>query len=74
MAIAPKPDIRPHNANFSSGPCAKRPGWSIDALSGALVGRSHRAADGKKRLQAVIERSHLTCVIPYQPGTTSRSG
>ena len=44
MAIAAKPDMRPANPNFSSGPCAKRPGFTLDALSGALLGRSHRAA------------------------------
>jgi len=59
-----KPSARPVRPEFSSGPCAKRPGWSIDALSGALVGRSHRAADGKKRLQAVIERSHALLGMP----------
>ena len=38
MAIAPKPDMRPANPNFSSGPCAKRPGFTLDALSGAMLG------------------------------------
>src|SRR5215472_16478867 len=57
MAIAPKPDIRPRNANFSSGPCAKRPGFTLDALSGAMLGRSHRASVPKARLAEVIERS-----------------
>ena len=51
MAIAPKPDMRPANPNFSSGPCAKRPGFTLDALSGAVLGRSHRAsgAEGAAR-------------------------
>jgi phosphoserine aminotransferase len=57
MAITPKPDIRPANANFSSGPCAKRPGFTLDALSAALLGRSHRAREPKARLACVIERS-----------------
>jgi len=39
----PRPTRRPANACFSSGPCAKRPGWSLAALEGALLGRSHRA-------------------------------
>ena len=38
MAIAPKPDMRPGNPNFSSGPCAKRPGFALDALSGPMLG------------------------------------
>src|ERR1700752_5242381 len=64
MAIAPKPDIRPRNANFSSGPCAKRPGFSLDALSGALLGRSHRAGGPKARLAEVIERSRAILHMP----------
>ena len=52
-----KPNIRPDNPNFSSGPCTKRPGWSLAALDDALLGRSHRAAPGKAKLNAVIERS-----------------
>ncbi len=50
MAITPKPDQRPANPNFSSGPCAKRPGFTLDALSGAMLGRSHRAGEPKARL------------------------
>jgi phosphoserine aminotransferase len=64
MAIAPKPDIRPHNANFSSGPCAKRPGFTLDALSGAMLGRSHRAKEPKARLAEVIARSHAMLGMP----------
>ena len=52
-----KPDIRPANPRFSSGPCAKRPGWTLEALSGALLGRSHRAKEPKAKLAEVIERS-----------------
>ncbi len=55
MAIAARPDLRPANPNFSSGPCAKRPGWSLDALAGALLGRSHRAEEPKARLLEVID-------------------
>ena len=64
MAIAPKPDARPANPNFSSGPCAKRPGYSVDALSGALLGRSHRAGGPKARLAEVIERSRTMLNMP----------
>ena len=44
-----KPDLRPQNQCFSSGPCAKRPGWSPAALQNALVGRSHRSKSGRAR-------------------------
>ena len=64
MAIAPMPDKRPANCNFSSGPCAKRPGFTLDALSGALLGRSHRAAAPKARLVEVIERSRALLRMP----------
>jgi phosphoserine aminotransferase len=64
MAIAPKPDVRPVNCNFSSGPCAKRPGFTLDALSGALLGRSHRAKEPKARLAEVIERSRAVLGVP----------
>ncbi len=59
-----KPHLRPANPDFSSGPCAKRPGWSLQALSGALLGRSHRAAGPKARLQEVINRSHAMLGLP----------
>lgn len=59
-----KPIQKPQNPNFSSGPCAKRPGWSLDALAGALVGRSHRAKPAKARIQEVIERSKAILGIP----------
>ncbi|MEZ4732023.1 MAG: phosphoserine transaminase [Caldilineaceae bacterium] len=59
-----KPTIYPKNPNFSSGPCAKRPGWRIDVLQSALVGRSHRSKPGKARLQAVIERSKAVLDMP----------
>ncbi len=61
--LAP-PAVRPQNPCFSSGPCAKRPGWSLAALESALVGRSHRAGAGKKRLQEVITRSRQILGIP----------
>ena len=58
------PSLRPARPFFSSGPCAKRPGWSVDALAGALVGRSHRSAPGKARLAEVIERSRRILGLP----------
>ena len=62
--VAPRPDIRPANPDFSSGPCAKRPGWSVAALEGAFLGRSHRAGAGKARLAEVINRSRAILGIP----------
>src|SRR5487761_795970 len=59
-----KPQIRPANPCFSSGPCAKRPGWTVAALSGALVGRSHRAKAGKAKLAEVVSRSRAMLGIP----------
>ncbi len=59
-----KPVKKPVNANFSSGPCAKRPGWSLDALKGALTGRSHRSGPGKDRLKAVIDKHRKLLGIP----------
>lgn len=70
-----KPTVKPNNPMFSSGPCAKRPGWSVDALSGALLGRSHRSGPGKKRLQAVIEghRKLLNIPVDYKIGIVPAS-
>ena len=59
-----KPSQTPKNPCFSSGPCAKRPGWSLDALKGAAVGRSHRAKIGKTKLAEVIDRSKKLLGMP----------
>ena len=64
MVTPPRPDKRPANPNFSSGPCAKRPGFTLDALGGALLGRSHRASALKARLAEVTERSRVILGIP----------
>jgi phosphoserine aminotransferase len=64
MAIATKPGLRPANPRFSSGPCAKRPGWTLEALAGAMLGRSHRAKDPKAKLAEVIERSKAILGMP----------
>lgn len=60
----PKPTAKPQCPNFSSGPCAKRPGWSWDNLKDALLGRSHRASVGKARLQEVIDLHRKLLDIP----------
>src|SRR3954471_14664541 len=59
-----KPTRRPANPCFSSGPCAKRPGWSPAVLENALLGRSHRSRPGLARLQEVLERSRAVLGIP----------
>ena len=59
-----RPATRPMNPDFSSGPCAKRPGWSLAALQGAWLGRSHRAAGPKARIVEVIERSRAVLGMP----------
>ena len=64
MASLPAPTERPSNHHFSSGPCAKRPGWSPEALKGAAVGRSHRAKVGRAKLEEVINRSRAILGIP----------
>lgn len=59
-----KPAQKPAVAHFSSGPCAKRPGWSIEALKGAATGRSHRAKIGKAKLEEVITRTRAILGVP----------
>ena len=59
-----KPAARPKSAHFSSGPCAKRPGWTPEILKNALVGRSHRSKEGKQRLVEVIEQHRRILGIP----------
>ncbi|MBY0430455.1 MAG: phosphoserine aminotransferase, partial [Rhodospirillales bacterium] len=64
MTASDRPSVRPNNPNFSSGPCAKRPGWSLQALADACLGRSHRAKLGKGKLQELIDRSRSVLGIP----------
>lgn len=59
-----KPETKPNRPHFSSGPCSKRPGWSLAALDEALVGRSHRAKPAKARIADVIDRSKQILQIP----------
>jgi phosphoserine aminotransferase len=58
------PDIRPVDARFSSGPTKKRPGWTLQALEGALLGRSHRSKPGKARLREAIDRTRAILGVP----------
>ena len=60
----PKPGNRPANPNFSSGPCAKRPNWSLDALKDAPLGRSHRAKVGKNKLKLAIDLTREVLQVP----------
>jgi phosphoserine aminotransferase len=59
-----QPDIKPKNPHFSSGPCAKRPYWTVDALKDAAVGRSHRSSLGKKKLKKVIDQTRELLNLP----------
>jgi phosphoserine aminotransferase len=61
---AAKPSRRPRSPHFSCGPCTKYPGWSLDALKAAPLGRSHRAPLGKSRLQQVITETHALLGLP----------
>ncbi|MGB0681812.1 MAG: phosphoserine transaminase [Magnetovibrionaceae bacterium] len=64
MTELTKPATKPANPCFSSGPCAKRPGWSLAALEDAALGRSHRAKVGKAKLKAVIDKTRDILGIP----------
>ena len=66
MADMPQtaPAVKPVNPNFSSGPCAKRPGWTVEALSKALVGRSHRAKPAKARIEKAIVLTRELLEVP----------
>ncbi len=64
MADAAAPDLRPVDPRFSSGPCAKRPGWTLEALAEAPLGRSHRAKIGKNKLLKAIEDTREVLRVP----------
>jgi phosphoserine aminotransferase len=64
MTALERPATRPQNPFFSSGPCAKRPGWSLDNLKNAMLGRSHRSAAGKARLKSAIDRTRALLKLP----------
>ena len=59
-----RPAVRPARPFFSSGPCAKRPGWTIETLNDALLGRSHRSKPGKAKLQEAIDRTRSVLGVP----------
>ncbi|MCX8508191.1 MAG: phosphoserine aminotransferase, partial [Rhodobacteraceae bacterium] len=59
-----KPAVRPENARFSSGPCAKIPGFDLTMLAGAPLGRSHRASVGKAKLKEAIALTHAVLEVP----------
>jgi phosphoserine aminotransferase len=58
------PSVRPHVPHFSSGPCAKRPGWSLQALTDAVLGRSHRSKIGKAKLKRAIDLTREILRVP----------
>jgi phosphoserine aminotransferase len=64
MTTLSKPGLRPANPNFSSGPCAKRPGWSLQSLKHAALGRSHRAKIGKTKLESAIALTREVLQVP----------
>jgi phosphoserine aminotransferase len=64
MTTPATPELRPANTHFSSGPCSKRPGWSLDALSDAALGRSHRAKVGKSKLKQAIDLTREILQVP----------
>ena len=64
MTTIPRPAVRPARPEFSSGPCAKRPGWTPEALKDAVLGRSHRSKPGKARLQAAIDLTRKVLEVP----------
>ena len=59
-----KPETKPKNINFSSGPTAKRPGWSISTLESSSIGRSHRSSECKDKLKLVIDKSKSILGLP----------
>ena len=71
----PKPSVRPANPRFSSGPCTKHPGWSLAALSGALLGRNHRARETHARLALALRRTREVLRLPedYRVGIVPAS-
>lgn len=73
--MSTKPQHKPNNPNFSSGPCSKRPGWQPSVLSNAVLGKSHRGKAGKAKLAEAIELSKTILNIPadYKVGIVPAS-
>ena len=71
---AAMPSVRPRVPHFSSGPCAKRPGWTPQGLSDALLGRSHRSKPGKAKLKRAIDLTREVLRVPadYRIGGFAR--
>jgi phosphoserine aminotransferase len=69
-----KPAVRPQVPHFSSGPCAKRPGWTPKALDDAVLGRSHRSKSGKAKLERAIDLTREVLQVPadYRIGIVRR--
>ena len=74
MTHIPPPGIRPADARFSSGPTKKRPGWNLQALEGALLGRSHRSKPGKAKLKEAIDRTRALLGVPCRFQDRDRAG
>src|SRR5262249_42642223 len=70
-----RPNARPNNPLFSSGPCTKHPGWKLENLKNALLGRSHRSGLGKARLKRAIELTREVLGVPanYKIGVVPAS-
>ena len=70
-----KPNVRPQSPYFSSGPCKKRPGWSLDALGDATLGRLHRSEAARSKVVAVIKETRALLHIPddYRIGIVAGS-
>jgi phosphoserine aminotransferase len=64
VSVPKKPALRPANPRFSSGPCTKHPGWSLDGLKGALLGRNHRQPESKARLELALNRTRDLLKLP----------
>ena len=75
MTANKKPALRPKNPRFSSGPCTKRPGWSAEALNGALVGRNHRQPETLARIELALRRTRELLTLPgnYRVGLVPAS-
>ena len=64
MTLPEKPALRPQNPSFSSGPCAKHPGWSLEGLRGALLGRNHRQPETRARIALALTRTREILRLP----------